>query len=256
MTGNSGLFTPTECAQFARDGFIVARALATRARVEAIRACAQAQLARKVPPIEYEAEVGYPGAPAPGAAGSDTARRLLQAYDRDPVFADWARDKAVVARVRRLLAATPVLPLAHHNCVMTKQPRFSSETRWHQDVRYWRYARPDLVSVWLALGDEHADNGGLVVIPGTHAQDFAAERFDAAQFLCADRADNRALVARAQPVTLAAGDALFFHARLFHAAGSNRTAEVKFSLVFTYRPQDNPPIPHTRSAAMREIALA
>ena len=249
------MFTAAECAQFARDGFIVAPALAAPVRVAQMRACAEAQLAQKRPPIEFEAEVGYPGAPAAGAAGSDTARRLLQAYDRDPVFAEWAHDPAVVARVRQLLGAPLVLPLAHHNCVMTKQPRFSSETYWHQDIRYWAYARNDLVNVWLALGDEHAANGGLWVIPATHTQDFAAERFDAAQFLHPQRADNRTLIARAIAVTLAAGDALFFHARLFHAAGSNRTGETKFSLVFTYRAHDNRPRPHTRSAAHREIPL-
>ena len=248
------MFTPAECARFARDGFIVVPALATPARVAQMRACAQVQLAEKRPPIEFEAEVGYPGAPTTGAAGSDTARRLLQAYDREPIFAEWARDPAVAARVRQLLGAPLVLPLAHHNCVMTKQPRFSSETHWHQDVRYWAYARGDLVNVWLALGDEYPDNGGLSVIAGTHTQHFAPERFDAAQFLRPERADNRALIAGAQPLTLAAGDVLFFHARLFHAAGSNRADAIKFSLVFTYRPQDNRPRPHTRSDA-REISL-
>ena len=78
------------------------------------------------------------------------------------------------------------MPLAHHNCVMTKQPRFSSDTGWHQDVRYWHFERPELVNVWVALGDETPENGCLRVIPGTHAGTFRPEQFDAAKFLRAD----------------------------------------------------------------------
>ena len=46
---------------------------------------------------------------------------------------------------------------------------------------------------------------------------------------------------------LKAGDGLFFHARLFHAARRNRTDRPKWSAVFTARPADNPPVPGTRS---------
>ena len=47
---------------------------------------------------------------------------------------------------------------------------------------------------------------------------------------------------------LEAGDVLFFHCRLFHAAGKNRSGEVKLSAVFTYHTAgSNRPIPGTRS---------
>ena len=57
---------------------------------------------------------------------------------------------------------------AHHNCVMTKNPGYSSETHWHQDIRYWSFQQPELVSVWTALGREHKGNGCLRVLPGSH----------------------------------------------------------------------------------------
>jgi len=48
---------------------------------------------------------------------------------------------------------------AHHNCLMTKHPLYGSLTGWHRDIRFWSFEREDLVSVWLALGDETVDNG-------------------------------------------------------------------------------------------------
>ncbi|NNJ26974.1 hypothetical protein LzC2_30710 [Planctomycetes bacterium LzC2] len=101
-------------------------------------------------------------------------RRLKNAFARGPVFTRLLTSEPVRTRLGQLIApgeTNPevIVPLAHHNCVMTKQPRFSSDTGWHQDVRYWSFARPDLVNLWIALGDETPENGCLRVIPGTHA---------------------------------------------------------------------------------------
>ena len=110
----------------------------------------------------------------------------------------------------------------HHNCVMTKHPGFSSSTAWHQDIRYWSFDAPELVSVWLALGSEREENGALWVIPGSHRLRLDRGRFDRHLFLRPELDANRALIDTATLVELEAGDALFFHCRLFHAAGKNR----------------------------------
>lgn len=221
-----------------------------------MRSLARNHLARAVAPVEYEADVGYPGAPtSKEARGGHTIRRLLQAYARDPLFAAWATDPRVVARVQQLFARPVVLPQAHHNCIMTKQPGFSSATHWHQDIRYWSYARPELINVWLAWGDETVDNGCLILLPGSHTQEFAPARLDAALFLRPELPANQALIETHVYAHLSAGDVLFFHARTFHAAGRNSTHETKFSLVYTYRPNDNPPRAGSRSSGYEEIAL-
>ena len=135
------------------------------------------------------------------------------------------------------------LSQAHHNCVMTKDPRYSSLTNWHRDIRYWSFERPELVSVWLALGRERDENGCLLVLPGTHAMDFAPHQLDDAQFLRTDAADNRRAARHGRSrVELDPGDVLFFHCRLFHAAGRNQTDETKFSVVYTYHAADNRPL--------------
>ena len=249
-------FTSLELQQFARDGFVIARALARPAERAAMRAVSEAHLAGAVGPLEYESDVGYPGAPpSKQAPGGTTVRRLLQAYARDPVFAAWARDPRVLARVRQLLGPQVLLPQAHHNCIMTKQPQFSSATHWHQDVRYWSYTQPNLVNVWLALGSETIANGCLLLLPGTHTLQVERARLDAALFLRADLKENAALIATAVAAPLAPGDVLFFHARSFHAAGRNTTQEPKFSVVFTYREAANLPVAGSRSAAHPDIVL-
>ena len=252
----SARFSPSEVAAFRRDGYAVVRGLAPEPLALRMLDVAKAHLAAATPPLEYEADVKYPGAPAShDAPGGRTVRRLLQACARDAVFREWATAPMLAAHLTQLLGPHVELSQAHHNCVMTKDPRYSSLTNWHRDIRYWAFERPELVSVWLALGRERYENGCLLVLPGSHAMEFRPEQLDAAQFLRADVAENRELLARETAVELDPGDVLFFHSRLFHAAGSNHAAETKFSVVHTYHAADNRPIAGTRSAAYPDIAL-
>jgi phytanoyl-CoA hydroxylase len=251
------MLTDDELRCFERDGYLIARNLAAPATWKAMRAAAEADLRDELGPVEYEADLHYPGAPtSKSAPGGRTVRRLLRASERDPVFRHWATSPAVVLRLRQLLGPRVALVQAHHNCIMTKQPRFSSETGWHQDIRYWSFSRPDLVSVWLALGQESTENGCLRLLPGTHRQRFARERLDDKLFLRPDLPENQDMFGHALPAVLEPGDALFFHALTFHAADRNRSNRTKFSLVFTYRALDNTPQPGTRSAATSDIIIS
>lgn len=249
-------FDAAQLAGFGRDGYLIARGLASRAVIDRMRRLAQEYLRGEAGPLEYEADLGYPGAPASrDAPGGRTVRRLLQAYARDAAFREWATSSALAARLGQLLAPQVTLSQAHHNCIMTKHPAWASATNWHQDIRYWSFARPDLVSVWVALGRERPENGCLLLLPGTHATDFRFNQFDEAKFLRADLEENRQLMRTQIAAELEPGDALFFHCRLLHAAGSNCTGETKYSVVFTYHAAGNPPLPDTRSASLPGIAL-
>jgi phytanoyl-CoA hydroxylase len=207
-------------------------------------------------PVEYETDTQYPGAPASiDAPGGRTVRRLLQAVARDAAYREWACSPLLAAHLSQLLGSRVELSQSHHNCIMTKDPAYSSITSWHRDIRYWSFDRPELVSVWLALGEEYVTNGCLLLLPGSHRMDFAPGRLDATQFLRTDVDENRALLRTQIAAELHPGDVLFFHCRLFHAAGHNQTADTKLSVVHTYHAADNRPQPGTRSAALPDIPL-
>jgi phytanoyl-CoA hydroxylase len=214
-------------------------------------------LRQGIPPVEYEAEVGYAGAPASlDAPGGRTVRRLRAAYQRDPAFRAWAEDPRIVEPLRTLLGERVCLTLAHHNCVMTKHPNFGTATGWHRDIRYWSFARNELVSVWLALGSEKESNGALKVIPGSHRLDIKRSQLDDLDFLRPDVDENQAIFAGGITVELEQGDTLFFHSGLFHAAGRNNGDSVKTSVVFAYRGESNLPVAGSRSAAAGDVCLA
>ena len=248
--------TPEQIAQFRRDGFLVFRQLAPASDCAAMLDIVRDHLQRAVPPVEYEAEVGYAGAPRSlDAPGGRTVRRLRAAYGRHPRFRAWAEEPRILTWLRQLLEEPVCLTLAHHNCVMTKHPNFGTATGWHRDIRYWSFARNDLIAVWLALGPETEANGALHVIPGSHRIQVERHQLDDLDFLRPDVPENRPLFEQGRVLELQQGDVVFFHSGLFHAAGRNATGQVKHSVVFAYRAQSNLPVEGSRSAAAGEVFL-
>jgi len=238
-------------------GYLIRRGLIDDATTRNLVDLIDRSLKPALAPVEFEADVHYPGAPESRVApGGNTPRRLLHAYSRDEQFQAIGRHPAIIATLQGLIAGEKLrLSQNHHNCVMTKHPGYSSVTSWHQDIRYWRFDRPELVSTWLALGTENVDNGCLLVLPGSHRWDLDPGRFDASLFLRTDLPENEKLLATAVPVELERGDVLFFHSRTLHAAGQNQSTTVKRTLVYTYRSEDNQPIPETRSSVFEDIPV-
>jgi phytanoyl-CoA hydroxylase len=249
-------FASEYARRLAEAGVVIVPQLASPGQVQELRDVALAHLAAAIAPVEYEADLHYPGAPrSRDAPGGATVRRLLQAYARDPVFRAWATGPEVAAPLHSILGSGVMLSQTHHNCVMTKHPRYSSETGWHQDIRYWSFERPELVSMWLALGREFPENGCLSFLPASHTMEFAVDRLDDASFLRTGNPLNQALIAARLTPVLEPGDAAFFHCRTLNSAGTNNTADTKLSLVFSYHAADNQPLAGTRSASLPAIAV-
>lgn len=237
--------------QFAQQGFLRVSGLADPQQIRKLSDQVARELSQQ--PMELEVEVGYPGAPAgPAAQGARTPRRLLGAYARGGALERWAAQP--VPTLSKLMASSTVwLSQAHHNCVMTKYPDYSSDTLWHQDIRFWSFEPPQLINCWLALGQERAENGGLLVIPGSHHWRQMKERLTNEHFLDPRHPENTGPIAEALQVDLEPGDALLFHAGLFHAASRNHTDQVKLSVVYSYHGADVRPVAGSRSASLEEI---
>ncbi len=247
---------PLQLSALRERGFVVVPQFVPPGELERLSAVARSQLADRAAPVELEADLHYPGAPpSRAAAGGETVRRLLDAYGRHAAFAAVAMAARTREWMRAYFGEEVLMSRAHHNCLMTKHPRYGSLTGWHRDVRYWSFHREDLVSVWLALGREESANGGLWFVPRSHALLLDAAHFDDAKFLRADREGNAALMESAVSPVLEPGDAVFFHAKTLHAAGKNESTQVKFSLVYTYHGCSNLPTVGSRSASMDEVEL-
>ncbi len=242
---------------FSRDGFAIVQGLCDLPTLNKMRTIAQRDLVPLTYPAEFEADLGYPGAPeSRHSKGGHTVRRLLSACDRDDCFFQWAISPILKPYLQNLLDSRRVcMSRVHHNCLMTKHPGYSSATLWHRDIRYWEFDHPELISVWLALGKEEAKNGALKMIPGSHNYSLSESRLDDELFLRTDLTANRKLIDESVVIELEPGDVVFFSCNVLHAAEKNLSDEIKFSLVTTYHAGGNKPIPDTRSATLPSVLM-
>ncbi len=243
-------------SSFEKQGFLLLKNFCPESIYSTIKKIGQQHLDKRIKPYELESELQYPGASTdPKQPGFKTIRRLLQAYDRDNRIQEWIHYPELTQVLNSLLDTPPILVKAHHNCIMTKNPHFSSDSLWHQDLRYWHYQKGELISVWLALGEENERNGCLQVIPQSHQYHFHSYQFDNEKFFLTDLTENKDLLKHRQVINMQAGDVLFFHSRLLHAATRNHTEMTKMAAVFTFRKESDSPIAGTRSAKFRDIEL-
>ena len=258
------LLTSEQLAQFHKDGFIVLRHFAKEAMCDTILSVAKRHLEEKIEPIETE--LGYDSRDkayrtsvtdydSHASKPQETVRRLRQVYQRDKHFKAWMENEALRPVLQQILEDNVVITTAHHNSIMTKMPYFSTQTKWHQDRRYWRYSDDNLVSVWLALDEEYSDNGVLEFIPGSHTMCLSEEQLDEKAYFSQSHPANKALMAQKVSTSLHKGDVVIFHSMLLHRANKNSTAKPKISFVYTVKGQRTQAVEGTRSSQFPEIEL-
>ena len=258
------ILSDEQLQQFHQDGFLILRNFADKKKCEAILDIAKAHLKHKIEPIEtelgygdkskeYRTEVAdYRSMPKEVHAA---VRRLRQVYSRDILFKEWMEEVKIRPVLQQILDDQVVITTAHHNSIMTKMPHQSTQTRWHQDRRYWRYSDDNLVSIWLALDDEYSDNGVLEFIPGSHLIKFKSEQFDEKEYFREEFDKNIPLIKKKVSTTLQRGDVVIFHSLLLHRANKNVTDKPKISFVYTVKGASTKVIEGTRSAEYPEIPL-
>ena len=243
------LLNNIQLKEFHENGFLVIKNFANKDLCDEILKATQKHIENMIEPIESEQEYL-----AETNTTKTTLRRLRQVYDREEIFRTWMTNKDIRPILEQILEEKAVLTLAHHNSIMTKMPKDSSRTTWHQDRRYWHFENDNLVSVWLALDEEYLENGLLEFIPGSHKENFTKEQFDDKTNFLDDNAKNIELIHKATHTNLEKGDIVLFHCKTLHAANKNITDKAKISFVYTVRGVSNKPLKGTRSD-FKEVIL-
>lgn len=194
--------------QYAQNGFCVVPGLLTAAECHRLKAEAVSVMQQHAPPH---------------------ATVYVGASVVSPLFRQLADDPRIVTVLRELMPAG-IAFLSDKIVFKSGHQRFASP--WHIDAFYWRGTRPKL-SVWIALDDARAENGALVVVPGSHRQDWTAARMNTAEF--ANVIAQKTWAPDDEVVCeLERGGAIFFSDRLVHGSCENTAGVDRYSIISTY----------------------
>ncbi|ARF54740.1 ectoine hydroxylase [Streptomyces gilvosporeus] len=158
--GAAGPFAPSELSDFERDGFFAIEELITPDEVAVYRA----ELDRLVNDPEMRSNPRSIVEPT-----TQDVRSVFEVHKISEVFAKLVSDPRVVGRARQILGSDVYV---HQSRINVKPGFGASGFYWHSDFETWHsedgLPRMRTVSVSIALTENYATNGGLMIMPGSH----------------------------------------------------------------------------------------
>ena len=208
-TSLSTTLTQAELEAYHRDGFYIARGVASAERMHALREHFMALHHLGAVPGRYdESEAPISSYP-----------RMMQPHRWDELARRHLLDPCIFAILRDLLEDEP---LAAQSMFYYKPPG-SAGQGFHQDNFYLKARPATCMAAWLAVDDADANNGGLFVVPGSHIGDIVCPESGGVSMwgTIAWVPDE----AKQIEVRLRSGDCLFFNGSLIHGSRRNESTE-------------------------------
>lgn len=226
--------TEDEIAAFRRDGYVHLRGVLSEEEVAALEVDYERLIRREIP--------------VPGKDFCD----MSGAYDRPPE--EFAVINVMLPRryhpawrgnvlERRTASIAQQLHgegmTLDYDQLLAKRPeRPDAVFAWHQDQAYW-IRTPDTrtATLWLALDDSGAENGGMHFVPGSHLEPELRPH----RPLTGDREDSHTLIAETRPEDrvvqpeLRRGDATVHGERVLHGSPGNGSTRWRRAYVVAFR---------------------
>jgi len=147
-------------------------------------------------------------------------RRIKLPHKLSGVFAQLMRSDLILAPARDLIG--PNLRL-HTSKLNLKAASFGAPVDWHQDFAFYPHTNDDLLAVGVMLNDVTAENGPLVVFPGSHRGPLFDHHCNGVFAGTIDLQASGLDVSDAVALSAPAGSISLHHARLVHGSDTNRS---------------------------------
>jgi ectoine hydroxylase len=239
----AGPFDASDLAGYDTDGCTIVQGLLSPAEVEAY----SAELARLTADETLRGDER-----TVVEKESKQVRSIFQVHLISPLIAELVRDPRVADRARQVLGSDVYV----HQSRVNYMPGFRGRGfYWHSDFETWHaedgMPAPRACSMSIALTDNYAFNGGLMVMPGSHRtfvpcagatpEDHFKESLREQEIGVPSEADLTRLAGEhgIAQFTGPAGDALLFDANIMHGSGNNITPLPRSNIFVVFNSVEN-----------------
>lgn len=168
-------------------------------------------------------------------------RRFKCPVRNHAAFDALARDPGVLDLIAPLIGdAIRLSP--PDNKINIKAPHYGAAVEWHQDWAFYPHTNDDLLAIGVALDDCAAENGPLLVIPGSHMGPIHDHHSDGVFCGAIDPDACDVDFGQAVALTGPVGTVTIHHARTVHGSALNRSDKARRLLLIMYAAADAWPL--------------
>lgn len=217
--------TAAQQAQYETDGFFIARGLLEPATVQDLRRQITDTIARGKSGINFDTT----RMDGKTVKGSGMYRKLALLGRRNPDVWDAYYGHENVIDINRHFLGDEVY--LWFDSIFTKPAKVGEATPWHQDIGLWTQnpiTRPkqpffrNALTIWTAIDKADRTNGCLQVVPGSHKGE-VVEHVRYADSIHVELPRDMVQDLPVAHIELEAGDAIVWHAHLWHYSPVNRS---------------------------------
>ena len=173
------------------------------------------------------------------SAASPRLTRIKLPHRVDPYFWELLRGSKITEVLNDLLGPDTMLQTSKLN---TKAPGGGAAVEWHQDWAFYPHTNDSMLAFGLMLEDVDADNGPLMVIPGSHKGEILSHMSNSVFCGAIDPDDPLFEKEKAVTLTGKAGSMTVHHARTLHGSAPNTSNRARLILFYECHAADAWPL--------------
>ncbi len=232
------LLTDEQIDSYRRDGYLALTGVVDSRRIDELRAVTERFVDRSRAISKSD---GLFDLDPLHSSQTPTVRRIKNPADNDPLYCWVAFDSPIPDIVAGLLGPDVKF---HHSKLNLKGGRIGAPVEWHQDAAFYPHSNDDVLAVGLLLDDATAENGCLVVLPGSHRGPVHEHYDEGGRFtgrMC-EGDIGRFDAGKGRLLELPAGSIHIHHYRLIHWSAPNTSPDDRRLLINAYSAADAIPL--------------